>query len=117
MAKNEGSEQQFVELEQEDLPDIVNFDETPTVVGKLLSFKTITVDRKKVEAAIMSHDGRKFGVWISAGLTEVKEMREGTVLKLTSLGLEKVKRGNGHWRRFSISYDPSTGGLKPKQND
>jgi hypothetical protein len=102
----------FVTIEQEDLPDIVNFDETTSVTGRLLSFKTIIVDRKKVKAAILEADGKKFGVWISAGLADLNNMKERTVVRITSLGLEKVKKGKGHWRRFDIAYDPSTGGPK-----
>lgn len=112
MAENKEVKDNFVTLEQEDLPDIINFDEHPTVTGKLISFKTITVDRKKVKAAILDYKDQRFGVWISAGLADLENMKEGTVVRLTSLGLEKVKKGQGHWRRFKIDYDPSTGGPK-----
>lgn len=114
---NEEVKDNFVTIEQEDLPDIVNFDETKEVTGKLLAFKTITVDRKKVKAAILDHNGKKFGVWISAGLSDLTNMKEGTVVRLTSLGLEKVKKGQGHWRRFDIAYNPSTGGPKINSED
>lgn len=112
MSKDTKEDDGFVEVEQEDLPDIINFDETPVVVGTLLKFKTITIDRKKVEAAILEHEDTRFGVWMSAGLVDLKKFTFGTVVKIKSLGLEKVKRGTGHWRKFFISYNPATGSMQ-----
>ena len=109
--QNTEKKDKFVVIEQDEIPDIINFDETPEVIGVLKSFKTIKLDGKNVVCAIFEDDGKRFGVWMSTGLNDLSNISIETKVRLISLGMEKIRKGKGYWRKFEISFDPTTGGF------
>lgn len=117
MSEDKSKKDNFVEVEDDELPDIVDFNDVKEVTGNIKGFKTIKLERKNVEVAIFTDADRVFGVWVSTGLDKLHDFRPGTRINIRTTGLEKCKDGVRYWRKYKIKFDPSTGGFKPKKDD